>query len=333
QVLDNLKDQYLKLESQIQEVDNYYKEIIAEIAKKQGVSKKYIRHALNDLQEALSLLDMSHADYIEPTHIKEEFGKMVEDSTAMFQEFREMKGLPQGSTIIKNIETVNVSLADTPAIEGVFNEIAQITKATRSGLEKSAQASLKESQATSSAGGAGASAGTAKGAKGAGAADAGAGAGTAGEASGAGTQAGKGEAKAAGSGAEDEKKKASLGELSSDRGREETPQKKKLPEDQIQEVIFRKGRNYAPFNWREILSDIQLKRFESFIESCIKAEKEGKFMKALGLYRTIKEQPGIADTIAGRLLEDHIEYLEDLIKRKYSFKYKPTVPDKKVQIT
>ena len=46
-------------------------------------------------------------------------------------------------------------------------------------------------------------------------------------------------------------------------------------------------------------------------------------MKALGLYKTVREQPGIADTIAGKLLDDHIEFLEDIIKRKYSFNYKP----------
>ena len=45
-------------------------------------------------------------------------------------------------------------------------------------------------------------------------------------------------------------------------------------------------------------------------------------MKALGLYNTIREQPGISTTIAGKLLDDHIEYLEDLIKRRYSFNYK-----------
>ncbi len=313
QVLDNMKDNYLKMEAQIQEVDNYYKDTIAEISKKQGLSKKYIRHALNDLQEALSLLDISHADFIEPTHIKEEFGKVVEDSSALFQEFKDMKGLPQGGTIIKNIENVNIKLSEAPVIEGLFSEISQITKTTRQSLEKSAKAHLKEGEPQAGAGGAGA---------------------------GGGQPVQQGEGKAS----ESEKKKGDIGEearggepsegkkAGDDRikGDIEEPKKKKFG-DEIQEVIFRRGRNYAPFNWREILSDIQLTRFESFIESCIKAEKEGHYMKALGLYKTIKEQPGITDTIAGRLLEDHVEYLEDLIKRKYSFKYKPEESTKTVQ--
>ena len=47
-------------------------------------------------------------------------------------------------------------------------------------------------------------------------------------------------------------------------------------------------------------------------------KKEGNYIKALGLYKTIQEQPGIKDSIAGKILDDHIEYLEDLIKRRYS---------------
>ncbi|MDD5067268.1 MAG: hypothetical protein PHF84_09495 [bacterium] len=276
-IIDELKDNYLKLETQIQAVDDYYKGVIAEIAKKQGMSKKYIRHALNDLQESLSLLDITHAEYIEPSEIKEGFGRAVEDSNVLFQEFKDMKGLPQGATIIKNIENVNIKLSEAPEIEGLFREIGQITTAKQESLK--AKAIPPEIKPEEAGGG--------------------------------------------------EKKKPELekeggakpGEGSGDRAEKE-PGKKKSQDD-IEEIIFKKGRNYAPFNWQEILSDIHLKRFQSFIESCIKAEKEGNFTKALGLYKTIREQPGIANSIASKMLDDHIEYLEDLLKRKYSINYKP----------
>lgn len=368
QIIDNLKDNYLKLETQIQDVDNYYKEMLAEIAKKQGIAKKYIRHALNDLQEALSQLDMSHADLIEPTHIREEFSKVIEDSQNMFSEFKDMKGLPQGATIVKNIENVNVQLSETPVIEGVFQEIHQIRKTTRESLEKAATAHLGEQGAGT--GGSGAEARSRKATEEKGGGGSGEGAGETGDGSsdekkkdrsgldkgnqGAGdkreqasSQAEKGSKAQEGasaqplpqqapqesrpeSGKDGGGKQAKASDDRADVDEDDKKKKKKLG-DEIQEVIFKRGRNYAPFNWREILSDIQLTRFESFIESCIKAEKEKKYMKALGLYKTIQEQPGITDTIAGRLLEDHIEYLEDLIKRKYSFNYKPEEPAKTVQ--
>ncbi len=287
-VIDELKDNYLKLEAQIQEVDNYYKSVVAEIAKKQGLAKKYIRHALNDLQESLSLLDISHAEYIEPSQIKEAFGKVVEDSAGLFQEAKEMKGLPQGATVIKNIENVNIKLSQVPEIEGIFKEITQISHEKQQVMEKTIKQGLQQGASQSSGGK-----------------------------------------------SEDEKKKSEGdrgeggdkgGALSDERSKAEEEEKKKKSQDDINEVIFKKGRNYAPFNWQEILSDIHLKRFQSFIQSCIKAEKEGNYTKALGLYKTIREQPGIANSIAGRLLDDHIEYLEDLLKRRYSINYRQGQP-------
>lgn len=273
-IIDELRDNYLKLEGQIQSVDDYYKGVIAEIAKKQGMAKKYIRHALNDLQESLSMLDISHAEYIEPSEIKEQFSKAVEESSALFGEFKEMKGLPQGATIIKNIENVNIKLAETPEIEGVFKEITQITQMKQESIKTAAARAQVQAEE--------------------------------------GAEKKKSEGGDGGGGKESE--------LTGDRAEREP---KKKSQDDIEEIIFKKGRNYAPFNWQEILSDIQLKRFQSFIESCIRAEKEGNYTKALGLYKTIREQPGIANSIAAKLLDDHIEFLEDLLKRKYSVNYRP----------
>ncbi|MBN1899228.1 MAG: hypothetical protein JW827_10645 [Spirochaetes bacterium] len=311
-LLDDMKANYAKLETQLQGVDDHYKEIIAEISKKQGTSKKYIRHALNDLQEALSMLDIAHADFIQPTKIIEDSERIAEESQALFNEFRDMKGLPGGTTLIKNIENVTVKLGAAPKIDGIFQEISTITSGSRDKVEKMASETLGGRKGAGDQASAGVGKGSGSGA------------------------AGKGTATQAGEDQGDAKKKIDSpeqkaggkegagkgGSIGGERTKaeEEAKKKKKFGED-VQEVVFKRGRNYAPFNWQEILSDIQLKRFQSFIQSCIKAEKSGNLLKALQLYKTIREQPGISETIAGRLLDDHIEYLEDLIKRKYSIQY------------
>ncbi len=344
-MLDEMKNNYLRLEAQLQELDNYYKEIIADISKKQGLAKKYIRHALNDLQEALSLLDLAHSEFIQPTKIKEDFSRLIEESNALFQEFKEMKGLPEGTTLIKNIENVNIKLSSAPHIEGIFEEIHHITESTRrhieaaakTGLtgekrepvpggtkgtrlksgEKSVEAGTKESVSGPKAKGANSTKSEKDSASGA-SKD------FAGDKAKGGTKQGAGDSKTAqkeAKGTEDsESGEGGKGASITDERTEAEEKEKKLGED-VQEVVFKRGRNYAPFNWQAILTDIQLKRFQSFIQSCIKAEKEGNLLKALELYKTIREQPGISETIAGKLLDDHIEYLEDLIKRRYSVNY------------
>ena len=401
-LLENMQEHYQKLENQVKKVDDYYKEVITDISKKQSMSKKYIRNALNDLQEALAYLDLSQADLVEPIQIKEEFSRVLEESSDLFKEFKELKGHVQGATIIKNIENVNIELSEAPVVEGVFREIDEIRKVVREGVEVPVKAKLKagevevapvtikaekgaearvhireapgKGKGDQGAGGGGGAMGTpgkstgegkeaaeatGKGKGGEGAGGGGGAMGTPGKGTGEGKEAaeatGKGKGgEGAGGGKETagapgggkgtgtepeeeapEKKKGepSYGpglrkeDITEDRAEVEVeePEKKKASED-FQEVVFKRGRNYAPFNWREILNTIQLERFHSIVESCIKAEKEGKFLKALGLYKTIQEQPGIAQTIAGKLLEDHIEYLEDIIKKKYSFYYKPAEP-------
>jgi hypothetical protein len=347
-ILDEMKNNYLKIEAQLQELDNYYKEIIADISKKQGLAKKYIRHALNDLQEALSLLDIAHAEFIQPTKIKEDYSKLIEESNKLFDEFKEMKELPGGTTIIRNIENVNIKLSSAPQIEAIFEEVQHITKSAQEYIEKRAKGiisgeemqtsekglpadekkGLDSSEKTSTAQDKEVSTG------GKGLDDSG-GVGKEGSEGIIGKKEASAYNKSSESSKETEKEKAEGGNGKESSAKEsgkispdervntddDEKKKKKMNEDDVHEVIFKRGRNYAPFNWEAILSDIQLKRFQSFIESCIKAEKEGNYLKALKLYKTIREQPGIAETIAGKLLDDHIEYLEDIVKRKYSVNY------------
>ncbi len=329
-IIEQLKDSYVKLENRLNNLDKFYKEVLATITKKQTIAKKYIRHALNDLQEALGLLDLAPGEFSEPEKIKSEFAQVKEASAGLFKEFKELKGLPSASTIVKNIENVNITLGNAPQIENIFNEIEEITSVIKENV-KSRRGKVVKGQVMDTGGGGGDSGAVGKSGMDGTASGEGAGSdtGTSGKAGadsssdksgGAGeSQSGKSDQGSSGdSGAGGGKPQ---GKLTDDRTDKDEPEKKKnnkpIDED-VQEVIFKRNRNYAPFNWREILNDIQLKRFESFIESCMKAEKEGNYIKALGLYKTIQEQPGIKDSIAGKILDDHIEYLEDLIKRRYS---------------
>ncbi len=336
-IVEQLKDSYIKLENRLENLDKYYKEVISTIAKKQTIAKKYIRHALNDLQEALGLLDIAQTELIEPEKIKEEFVSIKEASQGLFKEFKELKGLPSASTIVKNIENVNITLGKAPQIENIFNEIEEITSVIKKNMKARSEKVIPVDSASGSGGAAtgGISQGIGEGegkemGEGTGASGGGKGK-ISGEEGGLSqkNEGGSGKNKEGGKESSDDgiggeksggNKGASLTDDRVDKEKKEEDKKKSEDEfeDDIQEVVFKRNRNYAPFNWREILNDIQLKRFESFIESCIKAEREGNYIKALGLYKTIREQPGIQDSIAGKMLDDHIEYLEDLIKRRYS---------------
>ncbi len=356
-IVEQLKESYIKLENRLNNLDKFYKGILSNITKKQTIAKKYIRHALNDLQEALGLLDLGQGELAEPTKIKDEFIEVKASSEGLFKEFKELKGLPSASTIVKNIENVNISLGKAPQIENIFNEIEEITSVLKKNV-KARRGKVVPGQAVAQGdeGGVGQAGGGGLGGPGSGSSsdlssassgnnmtDGGGSSeqndrgrehekqskdkesGQSGESSGSdGAESSSdntGKTASSSDRGGDKGSGGKQGTLSDERSEKELEDKKKKDEtinEDVQEVIFKRNRNYAPFNWREILNDIQLKRFESFIESCIKAEKEGNYIKALGLYKTIQEQPGIKDSIAGKILDDHIEYLEDLIKRRYS---------------
>jgi hypothetical protein len=376
-LLENIQSNYEKLEEQIQSVDDYYKGLVTEITKKQNMAKKYIRQALNNIQEGLSYLDLSHMEVIDPLTQKEEFRKVMDESEGLFNEFKDLKGKYAGGTVIENIENVNIKLSEAPVIEGVFREIREIKQTAieepeEEGKKKTKKRKVKseapeevvtttsesqiipqqvietqtiskqiiEHQSIESQSGGTPSSGTPSGGKASSEEPAQAeddapsqpkqkrkkSAPESDEAPG---QKSKGQGPGEGGG-------AAQNQVNDDRVEEEEqpdeePKPKKKSADDYQEMVFKRGKNYAPFNWRSILSDVQLDRFQSIIESSIKAEKEGQLMKALGLYKTVQEQPGVSSTIAGKLLEDHIEYLEDIIKRQYSIEYRPEEADKFVE--
>ncbi len=352
-MLDELKERYMRLERQLEELDNYYKGILEEVAQKQGLAKNFIKHALHDLQEALALLDMGKLETYEPVKLREDFSRLLQESYSLLENFRKEKALPGASTIVEKIENVNIKLESTPVIEGILGEIMGFS--SEAGKKKGTKVSGKVGAgggapilSGTGSGGGGIKSGSAVRMKSGGSGGEKAekaeskkkipyspeGGGAAGIGSGGGAGggegfirtgggAGAGVNRSTGSGINNvppQSQPSGIGSLSPEervKGHIEEPEKKRFGED-VHEVIFKRGRNYAPFNWKAILTDINLARFQPFIESCIKAEREGNLMKALQLYKTIREQPGIQGTIAAKLLDDHIEYLEDMVKRKYT---------------
>lgn len=370
-VFQEVKENYMKLEAKLQEVDNYYLNVISEISKKQGLAKKYIRHAMADLQEGLNLLDMAHAEFIKPTKIKEEFSKMVEESGRMFKE-HETASKTKPSTVIRNIENVNIQLGEAPGIESLFGDIANLGSTSRSNLENLRKGlGMSEgggggdddggagggsgSGGGGSAGGGGGSGGR-SGGSGAGGGSSGGGGGkkdsSKGGGSGAGSSSsggatGSSSGSASGSGDSGTKSASSRGESGGGNGGGSSSGgsgsaaglgaaamgamaaflKDTLRTEGKQEVIIKPDRNYAPFNWKAVLTDINLKRFESIITNCAKAEKDGKYIKALNLYKTIREQPSIQkETIAAKMLDDQIGYLEAIVRKHYSTQTPSMIP-------
>jgi len=334
-MLDELKERYMRLERQLEELDNYYKGILEEVAQKQGLAKNFIKHALHDLQEALALLDMGKLETYEPVKLREDFSRLLQESYSLLENFRKEKALPGASTIVEKIENVNIKLESTPVIEGILGEIMGFS--SEAGKKKGTKVSGK----VGAGGGAPILSGTGSGSGGIKSGSAvstksGGGGGEKAESKkkipysperkkGDATRIGGGTQGRTGTSLESDNnpfqsQPSGIGSLTPEekvKGDIEEPEKKRFGED-VHEVIFKRGRNYAPFNWKAILTDINLARFQPFIESCIKAEREGNLMKALQLYKTIREQPGIQGTIAAKLLDDHIEYLEDMVKRKYT---------------
>lgn len=364
QLLRDLKDRYLQLETKLQEVDNHYLNVISEISRKQGLAKKNIRHAMNDLQEALSLLDIAHAEFIKPTDLKEDFSKIFSEADDMFKKHK--AGIAAGgggsgepSTIVKNIENVNIQLGEHSEIESIFGELSTLSGSLAKPLDISgsggapvqAKSKVQPSQATrgdaaesagqkaqkpgakgkgdsgdddgsggkAGGGGAGGETGTGGGGSSStGAAPSGAAGGT--QDSGGGTKEDSSQASAqeigsmsasAGSGGQ--------GSLAATKLEATFGEDAKIETEGHHEVIVQPGKNYAPYNWGAILNDARLKRFGSIIRSCIKYQKEEKWMKALDLFKTVREQPSIQkETITAKLLDDHINYLEALVKFKYS---------------
>lgn len=293
----DLKTTIVKLESKLREVEEHYISVIRQIAEKQGVAKKSIRMAMDNLQDANSLLDLGSQEVFRPHKIEEEFGQIVDSAKRNgLDKEEEIRKAGSGNTVIENIENVNVKLMSTPVIENLFSEISSLQSSAQTELESVGQsAAAGSSQNGPSAQNDPLRRMSAPGVQGA------PGIQTRTQAGSPAIRMAPGASGASGMGAS-----GGIGGAGSGEQRSRT--------------IIDKD-NFAPFDWQKILSDMQLKKYGDLIRSCDVAIKSGDYNKAIKLFKTIRDQPGISDTeVTSKMIDEEILYLEKMLKDRYTKK-------------
>jgi hypothetical protein len=286
----DLKSTIVKLESKLREVEEHYVSVIRQIAEKQAMAKKAIRTAMDNLQDASSLLDLGSQEVFRPHKIEEEFGQIVDSAKRNgLEREEEIRKASSGSTVIENIENVNVKLMNTPVIENLFSEI--------SSLQRSAQAELENVAHSAAEGGAG---NHAQNTQAKGGSFAGSQVSSAGQVR---AQPGSPAVHADSSGG------SGGGTGTGGRG----------AEYRNRTIIDKE--NFAPFDWQKVLNDLQLKKYGDLIRSCDAAIRSGDYNKAIKLFKTIRDQPGISDTeVTSKMIDEEILYLEKMLKDRYTKK-------------
>ena len=120
-----LRENYSKLENKISQVDSNYKEVISKIAEKQVKAKEFIRKALQDLQEALNLLDINSTGIMIDRTVFDDFSHIINESGSAFAELSSRT--KEASTIVKNIENVNIQLSSAPKLDGILKDLKEIS--------------------------------------------------------------------------------------------------------------------------------------------------------------------------------------------------------------
>lgn len=239
-----------RLEKKLAEVEEHYAGVLEGIAAKQGEAKLRIRQAIDLLQDAMALLDLGRTDLLKPRTLEEEVGRIVDETKRRIGEAEEeVRKAAASEVVIRNIENVNIRLAETPGIERLVAEIGRLQGAAREELAKLAG-----------------------------------------------------------------------GEGSSGAASQPAPQAPRSSggkEEQRTRTIIDRD-NFAPFDWKRVLSDLQLTKYRDLIKVCDEAIRAGDLVKAIKLFKTIRDQPGILDNeITTKMIDDEIAYLEKAIKDRY----------------
>ncbi len=306
----DLKSTIIKLESKLREVEEHYVSVIKNVAEKQGLAKKNIREAMDRLQDATALLDLGSQEVFRPHKIEEEFGQIVDSAKRnSLNKEEEIRKSGSGSTVIENIENVNIKLMNSPSIENLFSEI--------SSLQNSAQSELENMGRNGQLGGG----------PGAGLSGNGLGTGGGGSGSGSGSRSGNGSGSAgqgggAAGGNQDPANMANrpIAQQRSAPTIQTGGMGASLGGEQRNRTIIDKD-NFAPFDWQRILNDMQLRKYGDLIKTCDIAIKAGDYNKAIKLFKTIRDQPGISDTeVTSKMIDEEILYLEKMLKDRYTRK-------------
>jgi len=296
------------LESKVNEIENYYQDILHTIADKQGSAKVLVRDAIDKLNDALNFLDLGDSSHFTPRHLHDKISDSASSAKeSISTEAENMKQQNSGDTIIKNIENVNIELTSDSRLSSLFSEVQNLSVKNTTDQISRTISNKSQNRANSSP--------------------------KTGET-------GSGIEQASGDGQNSQSDFPQKTHSDSATGNNSSPNNpnqnsnslnsqeneisadddysKKQNQETVHRTILDKD-NFAPFDWDKILSDLQLKKFENFIRSANNAIKSGDYMKAIDLFKTIRDQPSIQDSnVAVKMIDDEIEYLEKHIKNKYS---------------
>lgn len=296
------------LNEKVNEIENYYQDILHTIADKQGSAKVIIRDAIDKLNDALNFLDLGDSSNFKPRHLHDKISDSISTAKeSISTEAENIKQQNSGDTIVKNIENVNIKLTSDSKLSSLFSEVQNLSvknttdQISRTMSNKSADSTNNSSKISEGDSGIEPSTGSAQN-----------------------SQADFPQKTHPDSAPENNPSpnnpNQNSNSLNSQKNEisEDNAYIKKQSQETVNRTILDKD-NFAPFNWDKFLSDLQLKKFENFIRSANKAIKSGDYMKAIDLFKTIRDQPSIQDSnVAVKMIDDEIEYLEKHIKNKYS---------------
>ncbi len=359
-LINRLNENYDKLQNKLIEVENYYNGIMQDIASKQGKAKDYIRHAINDLQDALNYLDLSASEYKKPLRLKDEYERMKTESENMFDEVKESRGITK--TVIENIENVNLEINGLPGMDTLINTISGSSAGT--GLKQQPASPLPSQSGEREAGNTDnevtvddehqdsderadhdADSNISTDAVGQPQSPHERGSGGAGDHDG-------GAEKASAYNAPQQMRQqqepsvrqsppppvalmeqpASVPAMSESHqkdtaygsgGAAGTEHSDAIAQQHIA-VTLDEHSFLAPFNWKVIRNETILGKYQNMIDKIISAESEGNVMKAYRLFRTLREQPTVTrDPFVVKLLDEQLEYIEQVLRQRFSIEQHP----------
>jgi len=325
-----LRKNYQELENKMNQAQAQYKSVLGSVFNKQKMAKTFIRKSLINIQEALNVLDTNSTDLMIDESIYQNFSQLLNNSQ---EAFNELESKNRGnSTIIENIENLNLKLQIDEGLAEAFNAIGKslttpANSSDSSNIAPQTQASGGQSSniAPQTQAGGGQSSNIAPQ-----------------------TQAGGGQSsniapQTQASGGQyftatnqpiisqspitkqpysnmaqptpphfgNNRQPVMDQQFTSQGSVALSPQQQSEPiitQQQDEDLIMRESPNLAPYDWNMLASTSTLLRFRKMLNSAIRAEEKENWTKALYIYNTVKIQRTVKDdALAINMLEDQIE--------------------------
>ncbi len=359
-IISRLRENYRQLRDKQADIEEFYQDLISGIAEKQGKAKGFIRHAVNDLQEALDLLDLNAAHYARPRLHADAFNHLLDTSDDLFDEYKQRLAKEGGTdpgVLIEHIENLYMDLeSGMPAgriIEGSLDDGSGEKKIGTSGVfcplagrspsvvnnyygtpglvDDGAMPDRRDGQDRRDSDNRRALEDRRKDDD---------------------RRTGEGRRKAdkgPPDGIERRKEDRRTGkERRDDERRDEEDRREEKDrrdeegqkesgaepqgspeagkgEEEDEERFKEVEPSNAPYEWKNIPGN--LSKYVEILKRAKALEAAGEFIKAVNLYESIREQPSIqSDRIVQRMLEEHIKWCEDRATEQYGINFQHKVP-------